>query len=129
MDGFFTNHSLRRSGTKRLFQAAVERQLIKQFTGHVSAVVDKYQVTSNDQREAMSTKSSNSVSVPPNEVNSCLEVTVKENYEGTLGHATCSCNSKTVKMHETKDIGEMINSLVRAKKGAKATIKIEIEFS
>ena len=54
LDGFFTNHSLRRTGTTRLFQKGVDRKLIKEFTGHTSDAVDNYQVTSDAQREEMS---------------------------------------------------------------------------
>ena len=46
LDGYFINYSLRRSGTTRLFQAGVDRKLIKEFTGHASDVVDKYAITS-----------------------------------------------------------------------------------
>ena len=45
LDGYFTNHSLRRASTTHLFQAGVDRKLIKEFTGHVSDAIDKYQVT------------------------------------------------------------------------------------
>ena len=54
LDGFFTNHSLRRSGTTRLFQAGVDRKIIKEFTGHSSDAVDNYQVTSEEQRHELS---------------------------------------------------------------------------
>ena len=51
LDGYFTNHSLRRSGTTRLFQAGVERKIVKEYTGHTSDAVDQYQITSADQRK------------------------------------------------------------------------------
>ena len=54
VSGFYSNHSLRRSGTTRLFQAGVDRKLIKEFTGHSSDAIDKYQVTSEDQRKSLS---------------------------------------------------------------------------
>ena len=54
LDGFFTNHSLRRSGTSGLFQARIDRKIIKEFTGHVSDAVDAYQVTSDEQRQKLS---------------------------------------------------------------------------
>ena len=54
LDGFFTNHSLRRTSTTRLFQAGVDRKLIKEFTGYCSDAVDQYQITSDTQRENMS---------------------------------------------------------------------------
>ena len=53
LDGFFTNHSLRRTGTTRLFRASVERKIVKEYTGHVSDAVDKYQVTSEAQNEEL----------------------------------------------------------------------------
>ena len=48
LDGFFTNHSLRHSGTSRLFQNGVDRKLVKEYIGHVSDAVDCYQVTSDE---------------------------------------------------------------------------------
>ena len=54
IEGFFTNHSLRRSGGTRLFRAGVDRKLVKEFTGHCSDAVDAYQVTSFEQRKHMS---------------------------------------------------------------------------
>ena len=53
-DGFFSGHSLRRTGGSRLFQAGVQRKLVKEVTGHASDAIDKYQVTSDSQRAAMS---------------------------------------------------------------------------
>ena len=54
IDGFFTGHSLRRSGTTRLFQAGVDRKLIKEMSGHRSDAVDCYAITSDDQRAKLS---------------------------------------------------------------------------
>ena len=52
--GYFTGHSLRRSGTTRLFQAGVERKIIKEMSGHRSDAVDCYSVTSDEQRKGLS---------------------------------------------------------------------------
>ena len=54
IDGFFTNHSARCTGGTRLFQAGIDRKLVKEATGHTSDAVDKYQITSHEQRKAMS---------------------------------------------------------------------------
>ena len=54
LDGYFTYHSLQRSATTILFQAYVDRKLVKEFTGHASDAVDQYQITSDKQREGMS---------------------------------------------------------------------------
>ena len=53
-EGFYSGHSFRRSGGSRLFQAGVQRKLVKECTGHMSDAVDKYQITSDEQREVMS---------------------------------------------------------------------------
>ena len=54
LDGYFTNHSLRWSGTTRLFQEGVDRKLIKEYTGHHLDAVDAYAITSEQQREELS---------------------------------------------------------------------------
>ena len=46
LDGFFTNHSLRRTAATRLFHAGQNVKLIKEITGHISDAVEKYEVTS-----------------------------------------------------------------------------------
>ena len=53
-EGFFSGHSLHRSGGTRLFQASIQRKLVKEVTGHTSDAIDKYQITSDSQRAAMS---------------------------------------------------------------------------
>ena len=53
LDGFFTNHSLHRTSMTHLFQAGVDLKIIKEYTGHVSDAVDKYQVTSEHQKEQL----------------------------------------------------------------------------
>ena len=42
LNGYFTNHSLRRTGTTHLFHAGIDRKLVKEFTGHTSDAVDHY---------------------------------------------------------------------------------------
>ena len=50
IEGYFTNHSARQTESTWLSQAGVEKKLAKQMTGHRSDAVDKYQITSVDQR-------------------------------------------------------------------------------
>ena len=52
--GYFTNHSLHRSGCTQLFQAGIDRKLIKEVKGHCSDAVDKYEITSVSQRQELS---------------------------------------------------------------------------
>ena len=50
IEGFFTNHSLRRTGGTRLFRGGIDRKLVKETTGHRSDSVDAFQITSDEQR-------------------------------------------------------------------------------
>ena len=144
LDGFFTNHSLRRSGTTRLFQAGIDRKIIKEFTGHVSDAVDQYQITSDDQRRQVSAVIAgdnvvrNSVECQdpivvkgksvnkkvPESVNS-LELTVSDKRQGSVA---CACKMGDVKLSETERIGDLVNKMLEGKQYNKATIKLEIEF-
>ena len=54
LDGYFTNHSLRRTAAARLFQAGQNVKLIKEFTVHISDAVEKYEMTSDQQRMQIS---------------------------------------------------------------------------
>ena len=54
IEGFFMNHSLRRSGGTRLFRAEVDKKLIKEMTGHRSDAVDAYAITSMEQKKMLS---------------------------------------------------------------------------
>ena len=54
LDGHFTNHSLCRTGTTQLFQAGVDKKVIREYTGHRSDAINKYQITSGAQKEKVS---------------------------------------------------------------------------
>ena len=134
LDGYFTNHSLRRTSTTRLFQAGVDRKIVKEFTDHVSDAVDKYQITSDEQKEKMSiilcggqgsTESKNAETGK----DPTLEISVNDKSKSNLCCGACSCKSKVMKIEESHKIGEMINSLLKAHKCGKAKIKLEIKFS
>ena len=86
----FSNHSLHRTSTTRLFQAGVDRKIIKEFTGHASDAVDKYQVTSEAQKQEMSkiiggAKSELKAIEPTKEISPSLEVIVKDSQMKTTG--------------------------------------------
>ena len=49
LDGYFTNHSLGRTCATRLFQAGESAKIVKEVTGHISDVVNKYQETTDQQ--------------------------------------------------------------------------------
>ena len=68
-EGFYSGHSLRRSGGSRLFNAGVQRKLIKECTGHSSDAVDQYQITSAEQRATMSNILAHGVATLPTQSN------------------------------------------------------------
>ena len=107
---------------------------MKEFTGHRSDAIDKYQVTSNAQRETISKiiggyelKVADEKTCKTDETN--LELKVKETKENGELFCECSCRRQVVKSDNTKDIREMIGKILDARKGAKATIRVEVEFS
>ena len=54
INGFFTNHSARRTGGTHLFREGIQQKLVKEMMGHHSDAVDKYQITSDEQCQMMS---------------------------------------------------------------------------
>ena len=90
IEGYFTNHSLRRTGGSHLFQAGIERKIVKEITGHVSDVIDSYQLTSDEQRQA------------------CSEVLAGRNHAKT--------KKKAVKVDKSEDIQVMSSVSVNRKK-------------
>ena len=135
IDGYFTNHSARRTGSTHLFQGGISRKLVKEATGHCSDAVDKYQETSDAQHREMSniiaTKPHVKVTELPQSVKrieSCETMSKAEpDVSVTLSQAGEINASKTES--DSGNIGVMINDIISsAKKGSKTKIKIEIEI-
>ena len=130
IEGFFTNHSLRRSGGTRLFRAGVDRKLVKEITGHRSDAVDAYQITSHDQRQMMSNVLQGVPNIPAVSVE---KDKVRETCENSV---KCTQFAETEeKRHAQKhvvtpnNVAEVVSQLLKvtSNKG-KCTIKIEIEM-
>ena len=142
LDGYFTNHSLRRTSATRLFQAGVDGKIVKEITGHVSDALNKYQVTSNEQKQEVSnvlqgkeevqcSDSEAEVEVkkkctrPPS-----LELSVTNTQKGSTPFTSkCSCTRKRFDLANGESLTKMINDLVSERTSRKAKIKLEIEFS
>ena len=139
--GFFSGHSLRRSSTTRLFQAGVQRKLVKECTGHTSDAVDKYQVTSENQRATISnileSKPKASASATNSKISEVAGTTLDEkvtfsqvidnpvdvkSVKSDICAPKCSCTKS-----QYGGLIEQIISQVNA--SGKAKIKIEIEVS
>ena len=142
LDGFFTNHSLRRSRTTRLFQAGLDHKLVKEFTGHASDAVDQYQITSHEQPEDVShiisgekdpqkTHKNADIEICDQQKEECknnsLEISVcHKSQTNSLG---CSCSPKNVDLEQTKGLGVLINDILEERKYGNAKIKIEIDLT
>ena len=124
-DGYFTNHSLRRSNITRLFQAGVDKKLIREISGHRSDAIDKYCVTSHAQRTEISNILAGNVE-PKTDRN---DTNVVEAQSEASEKQECSCGKNVLKSNDTNQIGEMITKIVNAKKGSKTVVRIEIEFN
>ena len=126
--GYFTGHSLCRSGTTRLSNAGVPTNIIKECTGHRSDAVDKYKVTSATQKELCSKIVSAkvpppaTVSVPPKCVETEVKVIDPDINVIEKPTVTCSCNSSNASNLVTEILKSVSDS-------GSAKIKIEIEIS
>ena len=141
--GYFTGHSLRRSGGSRLFQAGVQRKIVKECTGHRSDAVDKYQITSDDQKRKVSNiiaqKPSSTIvqsSMDPvggtaldpkfaskPECASASTIVSPDSKQCTVNLSTpkCDCTSN--------NIGSLVENIVKkVDSEGKTTIKIQIEI-
>ena len=134
IEGFYTNHSARYTGGMRLFRAGVQRKLVKETTGHRSDVVDKYQITSDAQREQMSEIMCNDVENNVKEVRdtSVVEQNVKETTENKAKVSKVNLSNGVSNSEvdvDSENIGVLITKLLEnAKKAGKNTIKIQIEI-
>ena len=129
IDGYFTNHSLRRSGGTRLFQAGVDRKLVKEVTGHRSDAVDCYQITSEEQREKLSTIIACNVEENIEKSSNNVEKNVDKTREITkIDSESCTCKCLKHSNYKT-NIGEIVNEMVeRNLKTGKTVIKLEIHI-
>ena len=128
LQGFFTNHSLRCTGTTCLFQAGIDRKIVKEFTGNSSDAVDKYQITSHDQRKELSAVIAGE-NVKKTDKNA--DHTSKCNFEVVVESdekLQCLCKNKVLNVDDFDKLGKMIGDIVNQKKGRKATVKLAIEF-
>ena len=146
IESYFTNHSLRRTGSTRLFQAGIERKIVKEVTGHSSDAVDAYQITSELQREEVSKvlqcKDNDKCyeNVKRNsESNTDDNAYVESDHEQVLsdipvvssvtvnGKTACTCSKKY--LPDDNNLGKMIDGIVKgSKEGRRTLVKIQIEF-
>ena len=140
LDGYFTNHSLRRTCATRLFQAGQSVKLVKEVTGHVSDAVHKYQTTSDEQRMNLSEIVQGDVKEvklsqadqmqivePPKALSDYQKFSLPklilpvqaEDVEGAEGNQEISNSGQ---------ISEILKSAIKAVGGRKAKITMEVEL-
>ena len=128
ISGYFTNHSAHRTGGMRLFQAGVDHKLVQEATSHHSDAVDKYQLTSNDQRRKMS----QILARKPSASEGCAP---KSNaVEENNANVTVNVSQKDAGKSETivsevkhTDVIQLINGIINNKNvEGKTVIKLEI---
>ena len=128
LDGFFTNHSLRCSGTSRLFQAGVDRKLVKEYSGHRSDALDQYQITSENQKQMISNILAGAKQAPSTVTSTESKATSKTEVKEPDGNVniSCGCKQKNVQISEINQVGSLINQLVTARGDSKTVVQIEI---
>ena len=110
------------------------KKFVKEFTGHTFDAIDKYQVTSRDQRSEMSKviqcEDQESVDFDVSKKpDKCIELSVCNiDKKGEVG-MSCECKKSNGQVTESDQISHMISQLVSSSRAGKAKIKIEIEFS
>ena len=127
IQGYFTNHSARRTGGTRLFQAGIDRKLVKEATGHMSDAVDKYQVTSHAQRKVMS-----EILAGNQNIDKTSDITVDHvKVDQKDKEESIEKTEPIEQVHSTPDsVGQLVTKLIEknTRKG-KTVIKIEIEIT
>ena len=131
LDGFFINHSLRRSSATHLFQAGVDKKIIREITGHRSDTLDKYSVTSDAQKIHVSNVLAGEVGNSADMSSMSKENIVKSKEKGddnVSDNHTSTCSKQVLSCEDSPKISEMIEKIVKSKKGSKTVVKIEIEI-
>ena len=127
IEGFFTNHSLRRTGGMRLFRGGVDRKLVKEVTGHRSDSVDAYQITSDEQHSTISKiireKPSATVSKTSDESKNYTMENEAKMVEDPPRKSICQCQVNA------SNVGDVVNKIIGSlKKEGKTTIKLQIKI-
>ena len=137
IEGFYTNHSARCTRSTRLFRAGVQRKLVKECTGHRSDAIDKYQITSDAQRQQMSEIMAEDTSNNVKELvvidnDSKVDDKVVENVPNVSNVTITRNESDPIHANPNLDsnsVGNLVTKLLEGvKKQGKSTIKIQIEI-
>ena len=112
-----------------MFQAGVPKKIIKEITGHRSDALDKYAMTSEEQKEyasnvlAGSHKSNTSNNSNENTSGESIQVCVKGQTDEASKSLLCDCKKNTSTIEDKGQIVDLVQSLMTARKGEKAKLK------
>ena len=135
LDGYFTNHSLRRTCATRLFQAGADVKLVKEITGHVSDAIHKYQTTSDQQRMDLSSVIQNGVRdiklsqadhMEVMEVSK--DVSVDEKFKLPKLKLPISSQESEEGDAKSENVTEIIQNTIKAVGNRRARLTIEVEL-
>ena len=141
LDGYFTNHSLRCTSATRMFHAGIDSKIVKEVTGHASDAINKYQVTSDIQKQQVSNvlkgnelvfiqnkKEEEKVESKPAPPVPSLEISVSDGEKGQ-SPIICSCKRQRFDVSNSENLTKMIGESVSRRSSGSAKIKLEIELS
>ena len=126
-------------GGSRLFQASVQRKLVKETTGHSSDAVDAYQITSDEQRQQISNILSQKPTPRPDAHPTDIVTGNAIQPKVQISNSEIGSQSKqsTVNIDEAKskcscassNVGNMVEKIISdVQSSGKTTIKIQIEI-
>ncbi len=108
LEGKYTNHSLRATCTTRMFEAGVDEQLIKNFTGHKSDAVCEYKRVSETLLRKASSTITGEVHVPRVK---CVEDPVKLEPEESEVTLSQECKPKVDDAHVKASVSKSSKSM------------------
>ena len=138
LDGFFTNHSLRRTCATRLFQTGADTKLVKEITGHISDAVHKYQKTSIHQKMEVSKIIQGDVK--PIKLSEAAPMEIVESPKVVSLEDKCKLEKieLPIKLQETSEthqdglcneVNSVIHSAIEVVGDCKATVTIQVELN
>ena len=127
LEGYFTNYSLRRTGITRLFQAGIDRKLVKEFSGHSSDAVDAYQITSDEQKKKISSVISGEIGTKSYETIAKSDISEAHVRDTELKEPSTEveCNIAADKVDQ---IACILREIISQNKGKKAKINFSVEI-
>ena len=107
----YTNHSLRRSSTSRLFQKGIDSKLIRAFTRYRSDALYQYETISEGQHEEMSKIIQGDDQKKFKLANDSKESALEIGFSSKSGDVcmSCRCTKQQIKESDVDKIGSIVD--------------------